>query len=290
MPLKSLYTELKNVLLAGNADLSHQIIQQNLNMLFHHVLGLSSVDMILDPDKIVTDERAQELRRIVHIMRHDRKPLSRILGVREFWGLAFDLSPETLDPRADSESLIEAVLRVYPDRTQPYRIVDAGTGTGCLMIALLSEYPNAHGIAIDYAWGACQMAQHNAQKHEVKDRLLVVQGDWLSALISENFIDIFISNPPYIPHDVVSNLDHSVTHYDPAAALDGGDDGFMAYDILLSQLPPLMKQGSSGFFEIGYDQQSGIKQRIESKKTLIFQEFHKDIMGIDRVAQFKKHD
>src|SRR5438105_566006 len=126
-------------------------------------LDLSEAEVFAHPEHILS---AEEHDRIGAITRRvaAREPLSRVLGRREFWGLDFTLSPDTLDPRPDSETVVEAVLARLPDRAKPYRFLDFGTGTGCLLLALLSEYPAASGVGIDIAFGAVQTARHNAER------------------------------------------------------------------------------------------------------------------------------
>ncbi len=152
-----------------------------------------------------------------------RRAVARILGAWEFWGLPFQLAPETLVPRPDTEILVETALASVPDRTAPLRCLDLGTGSGCILVALLSELRNAFGIGLDRSPGALRAAHHNAVANGVGSRAAFVAGDWCDAL--RGGFDLVVSNPPYIAQDLIAHLDRDVRQHDPRAALDGGPDG-----------------------------------------------------------------
>ena len=187
------------------------------------------------------------------------EPLSRIIGTQEFWSLEFELSPDTLDPRQDTETLVAAVLERY-GKTPPQRILDIGTGTGCILIALLHEWPQATGVGTDLSAGAIAVARRNAARNKVGDRALFVQTAWAQG-ISGPF-DLIVSNPPYIRRDVIPNLDANVQNYDPILALDGGVDGLDAYRAILTEMKTLLAPGGRMFLEIGYDQSESVPRLV----------------------------
>lgn len=157
-------------------------------------------------------------------------PIGRIAGVRAFYGREFHLGSETLEPRPDSEVLIEAALEIIADaewREKPLRIIDVGTGTGCLLITLLAELPNASGVGIDISAGALAVARANAQRYGVAARATFAKGDMLDGVVGP--FDLMISNPPYIRSSEIAGLDIGVRGHDPRAALDGGPDGMTFY-------------------------------------------------------------
>lgn len=182
-------------------------------------------------------------------------PLSRILGYKEFWSLKFHLSKDTLDPRPDSETLIEAVLKESPDTTHPLRILDLGTGTGCIIISLLREYPNAIGVAVDISQSALSTTQKNATLHGVHERLTTYKGSWLQALPQhiEKF-DLIVANPPYISEKAYAALARNVIDYDPKRALTPGISGLEAYNAIIPTSLPFLKAKGLLVLEIGFDQ------------------------------------
>ncbi len=184
--------------------------------------------------------------------RVEREPVSRILGRREFWSLDFHLSPATLDPRPDSETLIDEALAGIPDKKAPLSVLDLGTGTGCLLLALLSELPNAYGTGVDKSEEAVATATANARRLGLGQRARFTVGDW-GAGLTERF-DLVISNPPYIPEGEIETLAPEVVRFDPVAALAGGPDGLDAYRVITAQLPNLLKTNGKIIFEVGAGQ------------------------------------
>jgi len=194
--------------------------------------------------------------------RLDREPVSRILGRREFWSLDFHLSPATLDPRPDSETLIDEALAGIADRKAPLAVLDLGTGTGCLLLAVLSELPNAAGIGIDRSEEAVATATANARRLGLGQRARFAVGDWGSGL-TEHF-DLVVSNPPYIPDAEIETLAPEVVRFDPVAALAGGPDGLNAYRTIVAQLPNLLKSNGKVIFEVGAGQSGDVSALLAS--------------------------
>jgi release factor glutamine methyltransferase len=214
--------------------------------------GLSQAALIADPSRALAAVDAERLDRFAR-RRTAREPLSRILGRREFWSLSFALGPETLDPRPDSETLIEAALAWVGQRqNHPWRVLDLGTGTGCLLLALLSELPAAEGLGIDISPAAVAVADGNAAALCLARRARFGAGDW-GAGIKDRF-DILLCNPPYIPAAEIAGLAPEVARYDPPRALAGGADGLEAYRRLARDLPALLAPGARAFIELGAGQ------------------------------------
>jgi len=175
------------------------------------------------------------------------------------------LSPDVLDPRPDSECLIEAALTLVDGDRQPIRILDLGTGSGCLLLALLSEWPNATGFGVDISLQALKTAIANAREQRLSDRAHFVCANWANGVIGQ--YDLIISNPPYIATSDIAQLDREVAAYDPHLALDGGEDGLAAYRSIIPNLPPLLRPGGTMLLEIGSDQASAVKSLIERSNT-----------------------
>lgn len=211
--------------------------------------------------------------------RLSREPVSHILGIREFWGRDFAVSKDVLDPRPDTETLIEAVLNFWPAE-QAGRVLDLGTGSGCILLTLLAERPDLMGVGIDQSSGALRMARRNASSLGVLDRADLQRGDWLTG-IRETF-DIVVSNPPYIPGAEIDELEPEVARFEPRIALDGGRDGMDAYRRILSALPDVLGPDGRAFFEIGMGQHDDFTTIAEANglSTLAG---HNDLAGVQRV-------
>lgn len=222
----------------------------------------------------------QSEKKILNILKRRQKgePLSKILGHKGFWKGDFITSKDVLDPRSDSETLIEAVLKTLPNKSIPYSFVDIGTGSGCLLISLLMEYKNAKAVGLDLSEKALKIAQKNAQKNGVKAKF--IKKDMRT--LNDSF-DFGISNPPYIPTKNIEKLDKNVRLYDPLMALDGGKNGLDYYHTL-SQIKsiPLL------FLEIGKGQKTAICQLFKKAGWQLLST-HKDLGGIIRVLVFQKN-
>jgi release factor glutamine methyltransferase len=184
--------------------------------------------------------------------REAREPLALIVGHREFWSLQFAVSPATLIPRPESETLIEAAVAAFAARPPPRRVLDLGTGTGCLLLAALSEFPAAFGVGVDRATEAAALAARNAAALDLADRALFVCGDWADALVAR--FDLVLCNPPYIRTADLADLMPEVARYEPRTALDGGTDGFAAWRRLLPALPRLLNPQGVAVLELGAGQ------------------------------------
>ena len=185
-------------------------------------------------------------RRVAH------EPLALITGRREFWSLDLAVSSATLIPRADSETLIEAALTAIPDRARVRRILDLGTGTGCLLLAALREFPAAFGVGTDRSAAATSLARNNAAMLGMGRRAVFLCTDWAAALTGG--FDLVLSNPPYIPTGELPGLMPEVARYEPALALNGGPDGLNAYRRILADLPRLLAADGLAVVELGQGQ------------------------------------
>jgi release factor glutamine methyltransferase len=214
-------------------------------------LGLSAAEVFAHPERPLADH---EVARVANVLRRAvaHEPLSRVLGTREFWGLGFRLSPDTLDPRPETETVVEAVLARVSDRGRPYRVLDLGTGSGCIFLALLSELPEATGVGIDRVMGAATAARENAVALGLAGRAGVVVGDWAAAVGGR--FDIVVANPPYIATGAIAGLPPEVRDFDPHRALDGGADGLDPYRAIAAALPRLLAPEGLFAAELGAGQ------------------------------------
>jgi release factor glutamine methyltransferase len=211
--------------------------------------------------------------------RIQRKPLSQVLGTQPFWTLDLKVTHNVLTPRSDTEALVEAVLARWSDGAK--RVLDLGTGSGAILLALLSERPDAHGVGVDVSQEALDIARSNALACGLLTRARFVEGRW-GAGFEPHVFDIVVSNPPYIETDVLAGLAPEVRDHEPALALDGGEDGLDAYREIIDQLARLLVPGGLFAFEIGYDQAlsvTGLLERAGLKQVECVQ----DLSGNDRV-------
>ena len=221
-----------------------------------------------------------------HIARRiAREPVFRILGKREFHGMVFKLGRETLEPRDDSECLIDAVLEQIEDRNGPYNFLDLGTGTGVIALTLLSELPRAIATATDISRQALTVAQDNAFGSGFAGRLSVIESHWLSKL--DGSYDFIVSNPPYIDREMIGRLAPEVLNHDPAIALDGGEGGLDAYRQIFQTAAPFMKPQGFMALEIGFDQLLSVTDLGKSFGWIRVSQ-HNDLSGQTRAVVFIK--
>lgn len=245
---------------------------------------VDDIALIADPDQLVDAQKLDVLQGYVR-RRLSGEPVSRILGHREFWGLSFLLNDATLDPRPDSETLVEAVLDHVTGRGAAVSILDLGTGTGCLLLALLSELPQAQGLGIDCSPEAVTAARHNAHRLGLADRAAFRVGNWGEGV--DGPFDLVVSNPPYIPSGDIPGLSQEVRAHDPMAALDGGDDGLAAYREIARETQRLLGSDGAAFWELGIgqaDDVSGIAEGVGLEVCGL----HPDLAGVPRALKVKR--
>jgi release factor glutamine methyltransferase len=223
-------------------------------LLLAQAMGTTPEMLLADADRVADSSRYEELlqRREAH------EPMALILGRREFWSMEFAVSDATLVPRPDSEALIEAACAAFPEGTRPPdRILDLGTGTGCLLLAVLAEFPTAFGVGLDLSMAAASLARRNAVMLGFGDRTAFVVGDWAGALAGR--FDLVIANPPYVATAEIAGLMPEVALYEPRGALDGGIEGLDAYRALVPALPALLASAGVAVFEIGSGQAAAVE-------------------------------
>ncbi len=252
-------------------------------LLICHACGMSNESFVAQPDRELGAAELELIRQVTN-RRCAREPVSRIVGSREFWGLDFAISPDTLDPRPDTETLVCAALEVVREGKSgmPPSILDLGTGSGCVLISLLHELETAEGSGVDICDNALRIARNNAVRHGVDARAEFICTSWLTD--TECRFDLVVANPPYIPTGDVPNLEPEVRDYDPPRALNGGSDGLGAYRAIISCLSKCLAPGGWIIFEVGADQASSVNDMLANDgRAPVFAEFRQWSDLADRV-------
>jgi len=218
--------------------------------------------------------------------RTNREPLAHILGDKPFWTLDLKVTPDVLTPRADTETLVETCLKQIGSRNAALRIADFVTGSGAILLALLSELPNATGLGIDISESALAIAKENAVRNQLSERADFQTGNWADGIAAVSH-DLVISNPPYIASAVLETLEPEVRDHEPRIALDGGEDGLDIYRTLLPQLFRILKRGGHMAVEIGYDQKKTVMALAE-QAGFVDLTLTRDLGGQPRIVSGRK--
>lgn len=220
--------------------------------LLARAMGTTAEALLRDPRAPVPEGAGRAFAALLQRRAGAREPLQRLLGETGFWTLSLEVSGDTLIPRPDSEAVVEAALDALPERARVRRVLDLGTGTGCLLLAALSEFPQAFGVGVDVVPGAASLAARNARRNGLSDRAAFLAGDWAAALDAR--FDLVLSNPPYIASAEIAGLMPEVAVHEPRSALDGGADGLAAYRAVCADMPRLLAPGGVAVLELGQGQ------------------------------------
>jgi release factor glutamine methyltransferase len=251
-------------------------------LLLAHLLGVERISIILLPHRALSADEDQRFRLMV-ARRAAREPFSYIVGVKEFWSLEFMVTPATLIPRADSETLIDVAVRRLAFN-HPNRILDLGTGCGCLLLAALSEFPQATGVGIDQSIAAIDVAVQNGEALLLTHRATWQQSNWDIALAPELF-DLILANPPYIATSELHTLEIDVRDYEPSTALFAGEDGLDAYRIVIPIIRQRLMPKAMALVEIGWTQAEAVTALAEAAGLSV--KAHPDLSSRSRVLELK---
>lgn len=255
-------------------------------VLLAHCLRCTRLDLYLRYDQPLSPDELDCYKRLLR-RRLAHEPTQYITGHQEFWSLDFLVSPAVLIPRPETEVIIEAVLKYaadLPDGPANRRILDVGTGSGVLAVVLAKEVPQAQVVALDQSAAALALARENIRRHEVQDRVALVQGDLLTPLAPEPFFDIIVSNPPYIPTGEWEQLPADIKDYEPRLALDGGPDGLAVIRLLVAELHQLLRPGGLVALEVGQDQAEAVAQLLAQTQAYAPPRILSDYQRIGRVV------
>jgi release factor glutamine methyltransferase len=265
----------------------HETAPLDARLLLEHASGLSSTDLAMQAKQDAGATLIHDAQALV-ALRLTGMPVAKIIGHKEFWGRRFHVSPAVLDPRPDSETLIEAALALLPE-DKALRLIDLGTGSGCLLLTLLAERPLARGLGIDKSRAALSLARRNAHFLDLnlglRRRVALRHGDWLHGVNAT--ADMIIANPPYIESDAIDRLDRDVRLFDPRLALDGGSDGIGPYHALIAPSFQCLTGGGHLLLEIGVTQAEAISALMAAAGFADIS-LRQDLAGRDRVLIGRK--
>ncbi len=291
LPVERARRALAGLMRAANPDTP----ALDARLLVQAATGLSHAAIIAEADRPLTAEQAARLRAFAR-RRLAGEPVSRILGRREFFGRVFEITPHVLDPRPETELLVEAALRLRPHverlHATPPVACDLGAGSGAIIVSLLAEWPGLHGLALDISPPALRVARRNAVRHGVARRLLCVRGDWLEPVGGP--LNLMLANPPYIPQTDIAALRREVREHDPHLALSGGADGLMAYRAIARRARAVLRPGGWLLTEVGAGQAKAVRELflragLTAEETVL-PSILPDLAGIGRVVALKANN
>lgn len=262
---------------------------EDARLLLRAATGLTSLELATQQQSALTPEQSLLLEQYV-TRREAHEPVSRILGSRGFWTVDLLVTPNVLDPRPDTETLIETALSLVENKPNaPLKILELGAGSGAIACALLSELPKAEAIIVDLSPHACKASQANLARCGLSNRAFVLQAWWYEAIQAQ--FDLIISNPPYVASAALNTLPPSVRLYDPLLALDGGEDGLDCYRAIIQNLPRVLKSRGLVIFELGCGQAADVRLMLEAM-SLEVEKIARDLGGHERAlaARAPKRD
>lgn len=278
MVIRELLNEAIKIL--KDADTENAVF--DANQIVKQVLGLNPIDMVLSYQKEAEEDKISQVREMAK-RRAAKEPLQYILGVQEFMGLEFAVNENVLIPRADTETLVEAVLGINCGMN----VLDICTGSGCIALSIAHYNKKAYVLGLDISEKALETAEENAKKLNLTERVRFEKKDILNEIPKGTF-DIVVSNPPYIEHDIVDTLDVEVKMHEPHLALDGGADGMDFYRRIIEIAPCILKEKGKIYFEVGYNQADAVGELL--KKDFINIGTIKDLCGVNRVVYAEKKE
>jgi release factor glutamine methyltransferase len=256
--------------------------------LLEHVTGHDRTFMITHAETALSSSDVRSLRNLVE-RRAAGEPLQYITGHQEFYKLDFEVTPDVLIPRPETELLVETALALLDKTTHPARICDVGTGSGCIPVSILHERPAAQAVGVDISLPALRVAARNAARHNVRERLALIASDCFAALDArQTRFSMIVSNPPYVVEDTLTTLQREVRDHEPHVALTPGGDGLRIIRRLIADAPRFLDAGGYLLMEIGFDQHEAIQNLIDPQVWELL-DIHKDLQGIPRTVVLRKN-
>jgi release factor glutamine methyltransferase len=257
--------------------------------LLAHTIERDQTYLLTHPEHLLTSPDASRFRTLVE-RRAAGEPLQYITGRQEFFGLEFEVTPDVLIPRPETELLVETALELLDETAAvgPPSVCDVGTGSGCIAVAILHEHALARATGLDISHAALEVAARNATRHDVRSRLDLVASDCFAGLNTERArFRMIVSNPPYVAEAALSGLQREVRSFEPRVALTPGADGLRIIRRLIAGAPPLLLPGGHLLLEIGFDQHAAVRELIDTRVWRLL-DIHKDLQGIPRTVALRK--
>lgn len=258
-------------------------------LLLAHCLGMGRLDLYLRYDQPLQSSELAQYKPLIQ-RRVKGEPVAYIIGERAFWTLDLSVNPAVLIPRPETERLVEIALELLKRLAKPQvRVLDLGTGSGAIVLALAKEYPQGHFVALDRSVPALETARANQLRNEIGTRVDYVAADWCTPIGSARAgFDLIVSNPPYIAAPEIGDLQTEISRFEPRAALDGGPDGLECLRLILEQAGERLASGGGLLLEIGADQGEAMVRIAATETAYDSIEIHKDYAGLDRVVQLRR--
>lgn len=250
-------------------------------ILLAHALKLSRIDLYLRYDQPVNTDERQRFKALIQ-RRAQREPVAYIVGEKEFWSLALAVNADVLVPRPETECLVQRALELLPEKGRR-RVLDLGTGSGAIMLALAKERPDCVCYASDQSLAALAVARQNAHSHHMAHRVHFFAGCWLNPL-KPVALDMIVANPPYIPSKQIQSLQPEVACFEPKCALNGGPDGLADLGRIVAQAPDYLASGAALILEMGHDQGPGVRQMAKQTNAYRDVSVSKDFAGLERIV------
>ncbi len=268
---------------------SHHIEQPRAaaEILLAHTLDVERIYLYIQYDRPMEPRELEAFRGLIR-RRLQKEPVAYIVGKKGFWTLDQKVSRDVLIPRPETETLVEAALEIIPKELlpRPLNILDLGTGSGAVVLALATERTGHHFFATDCSDKALAIAKENARTHALDHAVTFLQGNWFDALADQGpYFDVIVSNPPYVSHGDFETLPPECSQYEPRKALDGGPDGLDAIRLIIKEAPEHMNPGGWLLFEIGYDQRASVERLLMVSGAYVDVATTKDYSGLDRVIR-----
>jgi release factor glutamine methyltransferase len=254
--------------------------------LLGHVLQCNYAYLLAHSEEPLNASTISKLYELIR-RRAEGEPFAYLTGRREFYGLEFEVTPDVLIPRPETELLVEKALEIMRHSDRPAFICDVGTGSGCIPIALLHASPTARAVALDISPAALLVARRNAARHKMTERLQFLESDGFTALKPEQQFSLIVSNPPYIPSATVEGLQREVRQHEPRQALTPGPEGLEMIRRLLAETPPFLCAGGRLLIEIGYDQGDTTRSHVKPQTWQLL-DIHRDLQGHPRIVELRK--
>ena len=278
MLLSELQKKITKILAEGGIETN----SLDARIILKEIFNFDEKELILNSDLILSESKISKVQKII-TRRLNFEPVSKIFGKRDFYNSTFSISDDVLDPRPETENIVEIANNFILEKGYE-SFIDLGTGSGCIILSILKENKNLTAIGVDISIDAINIAKKNSKDMKLEKRSSFLVSNWLSSIYSS--YDLIISNPPYIPSDEIITLSKTVKNFDPLISLDGGQDGLKCYKEIAQDINRVINKNGRVILEIGYNQAHDVIKIFESKEFKLLK-IYNDINGLNRILTFE---